>query len=181
MPAIAAPIQDLPIIVTENGVKSIYSFQVDLTQDDLGYKLPDIGRPVAPHHVHVYADTVELNSHLVLPGKNIGIFARKVKLGKSASIDVSGATAKTNFKPGEPPQQENQNRGAKGNNGANASGGESAGNVTIAADEVIGAVDGPFGTPILKNLSLPKAVAGKFQQAIQQHAQQSKTGPFLFR
>src|SRR5258706_8006478 len=89
MPAIAAPIQDLPIIVTENGVKSIYSFQVDLTQDDLGYKLPDIGRPVAPHHVHVYADTVELNSHLVLPGKNIGIFARKVKLGKSASIDVS--------------------------------------------------------------------------------------------
>ena len=63
MPPTGAPIQELPIITTENGIKSIYAFHIDLKQLDLGYKLPeepDKGRPLAPHHVHVYADTVEL-------------------------------------------------------------------------------------------------------------------------
>jgi hypothetical protein len=55
--------------------------------------------------VHVYADTVELADHLVLPGKSVGIFARRVKLTKSASIDVTGPSAKDNYKPGDLPQQ----------------------------------------------------------------------------
>jgi hypothetical protein len=181
MPPTGAPIQELPIITTENGIKSIYAFHLDLKQLDLGYKLPDDpnqGRPLAPHHVHIYADTVELGDHLVLPGKNLGIFARKVKLTKSASIDVTGPSAKDNYKPGDLPQQKDMNRGAKGSPGANGSGGEAAGNVTIIADELVGAADVPFGTPLLKNLSLPQVVGQKFQQAIQQHASQSKLGSF---
>jgi hypothetical protein len=181
MPPTGAPIQELPIITTENGIKSIYAFHLDLKQIDLGYKLPDEpnkGRPVAPHHVHIYADTVELADHLVLPGKNVGIFARKVKLTKSASIDVTGPSAKDNYKPGDVPQQKDMNRGAKGSLGANGSGGEAAGNVTIVADELIGATDVPFGTPLLKNLSLPQVVGPKFQKAIQQYGPQSKLGAF---
>lgn len=181
MPPTGAPIQELPIITTENGIKSIYAFHIDLQQLDLGYKLPDDptkGRPLAPHHVHVYADTVELGDHLVLPGKNVGIFARKVKLTKSASIDVTGASATDNYKPGDVPQQKDMNRGAKGSPGANGSGGEASGNVTIIADELVGAADVPFGTPSLKNLSLPQAVGPKFQKAIQQYGSQSKLGAF---
>ena len=181
MPPTGAPIQELPIITTENGIKSIYAFHIDLKQDDLGYKLPDQpsgGRPLAPHHVHVYADTVELGDHLVLPGKNVGIFARKVKLTKSASIDVTGPSAKDNYKPGDVAQQKDMNRGAKGSAGANGSGGEAAGNVTIIVDELVGATDVPFGSPLLKNLSLPQVVGPKFQNAVQQYASQSKLGPF---
>jgi hypothetical protein len=121
MPPTGAPIQELPIITTENGIKSIYAFHLDLKQLDLGYQLPDDltkGRPLAPHHLHVYADTVELAEHLVLPGKNVGIFARRVKLTKSASIDVTGPSAKDNYKPGDLPQQKDMNRGAKGSPGA---------------------------------------------------------------
>lgn len=181
MPPTGAPIQELPIITTENGIKSIYAFHLDLKQLDLGYQLPDDltkGRPLAPHHLHVYADTVELAEHLVLPGKNVGIFARKVKLTKSASIDVTGPSAKDNYKPGDVAQQKDMNRAAKGSPGANGSGGESAGNVTIIADELVGATDVPFGTPLLKNLSLPQVVGQKFQNAIQQHASQSRLGAF---
>ena len=181
MPPTGAPIQELPIITTENGIKSIYAFHIDLKQLDLGYQLPekpDAGRPLAPHHVHVYADTVELADHLVLPGKNVGIFARKVKLTKSASIDVTGPSAKDNYKPGDLPQQKDQNRGAKGSPGANGSAGEAAGNVTIIVDELVGATDVPFGTPLLKNMSLPQVVGSKFQNAIQQYGPQSKLGAF---
>ena len=181
MPPTGAPIQELPIITTENGIKSIYAFHIDLKQLDLGYQLPDDpnkGRPLAPHHVHVYADTVELASHLVLPGKNVGIFARRVKLTNSASIDVTGASAKDNYKPGDLPQQKDMNAGAKGSPGANGSGGEASGNVTIIADELIGAADLPFGTPLLKNVSLPQVMGPKFQKAIQQYASQSKLGAF---
>lgn len=154
MPPTGAPIQELPITTTENGIKSIYAFHIDLKQLDLGYELPKEGRPLAPHHLHVYADTVEIGDRLVLPGKNVGIFARKVKLTKSASIDVAGATAKDNYKPADLPQQKDMNRGAKGSPGANGSSGEAAGNVTIIADELVGAADVPFGTPLLKNLTL---------------------------
>ena len=156
-------------------------FHVDLKQLDLGYELPqdpNKGRPLAPHHVHVYADTVELAEHLVLPGKNVGIFARRVKLTKSASIDVSGPSAKDNFKPSEVAQQKDMNRGAKGSPGANGSDGETAGNVTIIVDELVGAADVPFGPPLLKNMSLPQVVGPKFQKAIQQLASQSKLGAF---
>jgi hypothetical protein len=183
MPPTGAPIQELPIITTENGIKSIYAFHINLKQLDLGYELPkelNKGRPLAPHHVHVYADTVELDDHLVLPGKNVGIFARRVKLTKSASIDVTGPSAQDNYKPGDLPQQNDQNRGAKGSPGANGSGGEAAGNVTIIADELIGAADVPFGTPLLKNLSLPQVVGPKFQKAIQQYGSQSKLGALSF-
>lgn len=181
MPPTGAPIQELPIITTEGGIKSIYAFHLDLKQLDLGYQLPDDlskGRPLAPYHVHVYADTVELGDHLVLPGKNVGIFARKVRLTKSASIDVTGPSAKDNYKPGDLPQQKDMNRGAKGSPGANGSGGEAAGNVTIIADELIGATDVPFGTPLLKNVSLPQVVGPKFQKIIQQSGSESKLGFF---
>ncbi len=60
MPPTGAPIQELPITTTENGIKSIYAFHIDLKQLDLGYELPKEGRPLAPHHLHVYADTLQL-------------------------------------------------------------------------------------------------------------------------
>src|SRR4051812_43715080 len=181
MPPTGAPIQELPIITTDYGIKSIYAFHIDLKQLDLGYVLPkdtNQGRPLAPYHVHVYADTVELGDHLVLPGKNVGIFARRVKLTKSASIDVTGPSAKDNYKPGDLPQQKDMNAAAKGSPGANGSGGEAAGNVTIVVDELVGGTDVPFGTPFLKNMSLPEAVGAKFKTVIQQKASQSKLGAF---
>jgi hypothetical protein len=177
MPAIAAPTHDLPIITTEEGVKSIYSFHFDLTQDDLGYKLPAQGRPAAPHHVHVYADTVELNGPLVLPGKNVGIFTRRVVLGKSASIDVSGSDAAVTFRPGDPPAQTNHDAGARGNDGKDASGGSASGKVTIVADEAVRS-DGASGAPALRTFGFAAGITGSFQRAIQQHGSGSKLGSF---
>jgi hypothetical protein len=180
MPAIAAPTHDLPIVSNENGVKSIYAFHFDLTQEDLGYQLPapEKGRPEAPYDVHLYADTVELKSHLALPGKNVGIFARKLVLGKSASIDVSGALAKTNFQAGAAADQKDPSYGATGTGGTDGTDGFNSGNVTIFAETAVAGDAAPTSAPGLKNLNMAAAIGAKLQQVIQRQGEQAKTGPF---
>ena len=162
------PTHELPIIVTDGGTKSIYCIEIALTQSDMGYELPTAsqGRPAAPHHVHVYADTVVMKQPLVLPGRNLGVFARTVMLAPGAAIDVSGAGPDKSFAPQDYPQQKDLSAGANGVNGDNASTGGAAGNVTIVADEIIGTGTGAFGSPTLETLNLPHALTTRLQQAI---------------
>lgn len=166
--ASAPPTHELPIVVTDGDTKSIYCIEIELTQSDMGYELPKASqaRSAAPHHVHVYADTVVMKQPLVLPGRNLGVFARAVMLAPGAAIDVSGASADKSFAPQDYPQQKDVSAGANGANGDNASAGGAAGNITIVADEIVGIGTGAFGSPTLETLNLTHALTTRLQQAI---------------
>jgi hypothetical protein len=167
MPLTNAPLQELPLVTIENGVKTIYCFEIELKQDDLGYAPPkeQAGVPAAVHDVMVYADTVSIRERLMLPGKNLGIFARKLILAKGAAIDVSGATAASSFAPSDMPKQNDLAAGAKGSAGAGGTTGGNAGNVTLAVDEIVGPDPGSFGRPEIEAVNLPLALTERFQQA----------------
>ncbi len=161
-------LQELPIVAIENGVKTIYSFEIQIQQQDMGYDPLKAGTgALAQQDVAVYADTVTLNEPLTLPGKNLSIYARRLVLGKGVAIDVSGAPATSSFAPGDFPQQTDMTAGANGSPGGGATSGGNAGSVTVAVDEIVGTDAGTFGKPQIEAVNLTQELAQRFQQAAQ--------------
>lgn len=121
---------------TEN-VKQIVGVNVELTQEDAAYDVNSIAT-TASHDLIVYADTIKIPGDIVLPGRNLSLFARRIVIHEGVKLVTSGVSAEVDFAPGELPIQEEKGikgnrQGCDGSAGANGGTGGNAGNVTLAA------------------------------------------------
>ena len=132
-----ALIQEPRVATFKDGVKTIVGVDVRITQEDTHYDARE-GRGAATHDLMVYADTLHVAQDIVLPGRNLGLFARRILIDEGVTLDTSGPAAASDHPPGSLPVQ--RNKGVKGNRqGHDGSGGEEggggggAGDVTMVA------------------------------------------------
>ena len=121
---------------------SIHTHHIRLSQANLPYKLVPEKRLASEKHFAVYADQIILDSALQNPGRNIELHAREIIIEKPATLDVGGAYAEKNFKPGDVPTQKDAKPGADGTNGDNGTPGGNAGNIVINAHHVVNKTSG---------------------------------------
>lgn len=121
---------------------SIHTHHIRLSQANLPYKLVPGKRLASEKHFAVYADQIVLEGVLQNPGRNIELHAREIIVEKPATLDVAGAYAEKDFKPGEVPTQKDANPGAAGTNGDNATAGGDAGSIVIDAHHVVNKTSG---------------------------------------
>ncbi|HEX5875361.1 MAG TPA: hypothetical protein VFY60_11995, partial [Pyrinomonadaceae bacterium] len=121
---------------------SIHTHHIRLSQANLPYKLVPEKRLASEKHFAVYADQIIIDSALQNPGRNIELHAREIIIEKPATLDVGGAYAEKNFKPGDVPTQKDAKPGADGTNGDNGTAGGNAGNIVINAHHVVNKTSG---------------------------------------
>lgn len=121
---------------------SIHTHHIRLTQANLPYQLVPGKRLASEKHFAVYADQIVLEGVLQNPGRNIELHAREIIIEKPAMLDVAGAYAEHDFKPGDVPVQKDATPGAAGTDGANATAGGNAGNITIDAHHLVNKTSG---------------------------------------
>ena len=122
---------------------SIHTHHIRLTQENLPYKPVTGKRLVSEKHFAVYADQIFLAGVLQNPGRNIELHAREIIIEKPATLDVAGAYAEKDFKPGDAATQKDANPGAAGTNGDNATVGGDAGSIVIDAHQIVNKTSGP--------------------------------------
>ena len=122
---------------------SIHTHHIRLTQANLPYQVVPGKRLASEKHFEVYADQIVLEGVLQNPGRNIELHAREIIIEKPATLDVAGAYAEKDFKPGDVPTQKDANPGAAGTEGDNATVGGNAGSIVIDAHHVVNKTSGP--------------------------------------
>ena len=122
---------------------SIHTHRIRLTQANLPYQPVDGKRLPSEKHFAVYADQIVLEGVLQNPGRNIELHAREIIIDKPATLDVAGAYAEKDFKPGDVPTQKDAKPGADGTDGENATPGGNAGNIVIDAHHLVNKTSGP--------------------------------------
>ena len=121
---------------------TIHTHSINLTQANVPYKQVPGKRLPSEKHFAVYADQIVLTEALQNPGRNIELHAREIVIEKQATLDVAGAYAEKDFKPGEPPTQRDAQPGAEGTAGQNATAGGNAGNIIIDAHHFVNKTSG---------------------------------------
>lgn len=121
---------------------SIHTHHIRLTQANLPYQLVPGKRLASEKHFAVYADQIVLEGVLQNPGRNIELHAREIIIEKPATLDVAGAYADKDFKPGDVPTQTDPKPGADGTDGDNGTTGGNAGNIVIDAHHFVNKTSG---------------------------------------
>ena len=122
---------------------SIHTHSIRLTQANVPYKLVPGKRLPSEKHFAVYADQIVLAETLQNPGRNIELHAREIIIEKPATLDVAGAYAEKDFRPGDPPIQKDARPGAEGTDGDTATVGGNAGSIVIDAHHLVNKTSGP--------------------------------------
>ncbi|HEX6041070.1 hypothetical protein [Longimicrobium sp.] len=116
---------------------AIHTHRIRLTQANLPYQ-PVAGKRLASEkHFAVYADQIVLAGVLQNPGRDIELHAREIIIEQPATLDVGGADADKDFRPGDAPLQKDAQPGAAGTDGANGTDGGSGGRIVIDAYHVV--------------------------------------------
>jgi hypothetical protein len=122
---------------------SIHTHSIRLTQANLPYKQVPGKRLPSEKHFAVYADQIVLAEALQNPGRNIELHAREIVIEKPTTLDVAGAYADKDFRPGDPPTQQDAKPGAEGTAGEKATVGGNAGSIIIDAHHLVNKTAGP--------------------------------------
>ncbi|MDX6610840.1 MAG: hypothetical protein QOD75_26 [Blastocatellia bacterium] len=122
---------------------TIHTQSIHLTQANLPYKLVPGKRLPSEKHFAVYADQIVLAEALQNPGRNIELHAREIVIEKPVTLDVAGAYADKDFRPGDPPTQKDAKPGADGTDGEGATTGGNAGSIVIDAHRLVNKTSGP--------------------------------------
>jgi hypothetical protein len=146
---IVVPNSLLQVAQQTGDLMAIVGFDVTLSQSEVPYAIVP-GVPIAASETDlvVYGDTVTITSDLVNPGRQIAIYARQIVCGQLTFISTAGAAPVSDYQPGDPAQQTDNNSGAAGAGGAAGSPGLTAGSIILAAESI--QVQGPdtgAGTP----------------------------------
>jgi hypothetical protein len=116
---------------------TIHTHHITLTQAHLPYQVVAGKRLPSEKHFAVYADQITLAGVLQNPGRNIELHAREIVITTPAILDAAGAYANKDFKRGDPATQKSILPGAVGSNGDDATIGQPAGDIIIAADHIV--------------------------------------------
>lgn len=122
---------------------SIHTHHIRLTQANLPYQQVQDKRLPSKKHFAVFADQIVLAEVLQNPGRNIELHAREIIIEKAATLDVAGAYADKDFRPGDVPTQMDAKPGAPGTDGEKATVGGNAGDIVIDAHHVVNKTSGP--------------------------------------
>src|SRR3712207_1535638 len=91
------------IVDDQPGRLAIHTHHIRLTQANLPYQ-PVAGKRLGSEkHFAVYADQIVLAGVLQNPGRDIELHAREIIIEEPATLDVSGAYADKDFRPGDAP------------------------------------------------------------------------------
>src|SRR6185503_19056693 len=131
------------IVDDQPGRLTIHTHSIRLTQANLPYQAVQDKRLASQKDFVVYADQIVLAEVLQNPGRNIELHAREIVIEKAATLDVTGAYADKDFRPGDPPTQKDAKPGAAGTDGENGTVGGNAGNIVIDAHHLVNKTSGP--------------------------------------
>ena len=134
---VAVPNSLLQVAQQTGDLMAIVGFDVTLSQAEVPYVITP-GVPVAASETDlvVYGDTVTITGDLVNPGRQIAIYARQIICGSLTFISTAGADPVTDYQPGDPAQQTDNNSGAAGAGGGAGSTGLAAGALILAAESI---------------------------------------------
>ncbi len=177
-----SPNNELNIMSVSGDIHYFYGLNISLTQDNIPYIPPVPGARILPSAASlvVYGDTVTVDSHLMNPGKDIKIIARKIILKKNATINTSGPDPNqdTDFEPGQPAQQKDQSLGATGTAGAEGGPGIKAGDVLLMAESIEGDTDSINGNVIFEDLPITRPLTGMVNSSIDAFKNTQGIDPF---